>query len=115
MIILNKKRLLAMISMVCVAIFAFSFQIAKEEKTVATIALPVSNKVIVIDAGHGGAERGAISCLGNDEKDINLKIALFLFEELSKKGADIYMTRFTDEFVSLDDRVKYAHDKKADI
>ncbi len=76
---------------------------------------PLKDITIVIDAGHGGAERGAISCLGNDEKDINLKIALFLFEELSKKGADIYMTRFTDEFVSLDDRVKYAHDKKADI
>lgn len=58
MIILNKKRLLAMISMVCVAIFAFSFQIAKEEKTVATIALPVSNKVIVIDAGHGVPDEG---------------------------------------------------------
>lgn len=61
MIILNKKRLLAMISMVCVAIFAFSFQIAKEEKTVATIALPVSNKVIVIDAGHGVPDEGAQS------------------------------------------------------
>lgn len=42
-----------MISMVFVAIFAFSFQIAKDENTVTTVALPVSNKVIVIDAGHG--------------------------------------------------------------
>lgn len=76
---------------------------------------PLKDITIVIDAGHGGSERGAISCLGNEEKDINLKIALFLFDELSKKGADIYMTRFTDEFVSLNDRVKYSHDKKADI
>lgn len=76
---------------------------------------PLKDITIVIDAGHGGAERGAVSCLGNDEKDINLKIALFLFDELSKKGADIYMTRFTDEFVSLNDRVKYSHNKKADI
>ena len=49
MIILNRKRIIAILSMVCMSIFAFSFQIAKEE-TVATVALPVTNKVIVIDA-----------------------------------------------------------------
>lgn len=76
---------------------------------------PLKDITIVIDAGHGGAERGAISCLGNDEKDINLKIALYLFDELSKKGADVHMTRFTDEFVSLNDRVRFSHHKKADI
>ena len=42
-----------MLSMVCVAVMAFSFKIAKTEDTVETVALPVSNKVIVIDAGHG--------------------------------------------------------------
>ena len=58
MIVLNKKRLLAMISMICVAIFAFSFHIAKDELTVETVALPVSNKVIIIDAGHGVPDEG---------------------------------------------------------
>ncbi len=50
-----------MISMVCVAIFAFSFQIAKEEKTVETVTLPVTNKTIVVDAGHGVPDEGAES------------------------------------------------------
>jgi len=50
MIVLNRKRLLTILSMVCISVLAFSFQIAKEEKTVETVALPVSNKVIVIDA-----------------------------------------------------------------
>ncbi len=53
MIILNRKRLIAMLSMICVAVFVFNFQIAKKEETVSTVALPVSNKVVVIDAGHG--------------------------------------------------------------
>lgn len=52
MIILNRKRLIAMLSMICVAVFVFNFQIAKKEETISTVALPVSNKVVVIDAGH---------------------------------------------------------------
>lgn len=50
MVILNRKRLLTILSMVCLSIFVFTFQIAKKEETAETVALPVSNKVIVIDA-----------------------------------------------------------------
>lgn len=50
MIVLNKKRLIAMLSMIFISIFAFSFQVAQDETTVETVSLPVSNKVIVIDA-----------------------------------------------------------------
>lgn len=53
MIVINKKRLLNILGMVFISLFVFSFQIAKEEKTKETVSLPVSNKVIVIDAGHG--------------------------------------------------------------
>ena len=52
MIILKKKRILFILSLVLVSMFAFTIQIAKDEKTISTVALPVSNKVIVIDAGH---------------------------------------------------------------
>jgi len=76
---------------------------------------PLKDITIVIDAGHGGSEKGAVSCLRDNEKDINLKIALYLYKELCKKGATVYMTRFTDEFVSLNDRVKFSNDKQADI
>jgi len=76
---------------------------------------PLKDTTIVIDAGHGGSEKGAVSCLRNNEKDINLKIALYLYKELCKKGATVYMTRFTDEFVSLNDRVKFSNEKNADI
>lgn len=76
---------------------------------------PLRDTVIVIDPGHGGSEKGAVSCLRNNEKDINLKIALYLYKELSRKGANVYMTRFTDEFISLNDRVKFSNEKNADI
>ena len=59
MIILNRKRLLAIFSMVCVSILCFSFQIVNREEDVAeTVALPVTGKVVVIDAGHGVPDEG---------------------------------------------------------
>lgn len=68
---------------------------------------------IVIDAGHGGSEFGAIGAKGDKEKDINLAIAKALHKELESRGAKVFMTRDDDSDVSLQDRVKFAHDKDA--
>ena len=70
---------------------------------------------VVIDAGHGGSEKGAIGCLGDQEKDINLKIAQELNTVLEKKGIKAFMTRECDCNLSLDDRVKFAKDNGADL
>ena len=58
MFILNKKRLITMMCMIFVSLYAFSFKIANDnfinvEKTAQTVALPVTNKVVIVDAGHG--------------------------------------------------------------
>lgn len=76
---------------------------------------PFKHLKIVIDAGHGGDEFGAIGCLGNKEKDINLEIAKKLKEELEKRDAKVYMTRDEDISVSLKDRVDFARAKEAAI
>ena len=70
---------------------------------------------IVVDAGHGGSEKGAIGCLGDEEKDINLKIALELQERLKLMGANVVMTRECDGNVSLNDRVDIAKKNDANI
>lgn len=70
---------------------------------------------VVVDAGHGGSEKGAVGCLGDKEKDINLKIALELKEILSQAGVNVIMTRECDANVSLDDRVKIARENCANI
>ena len=70
---------------------------------------------VVVDAGHGGSEKGAIGCLGDKEKDINLKIALELKEILSQAGVNVIMTRECDANVSLEDRVKIARENGANI
>jgi len=53
MIILNKKRIMVIMAMVIVATCAFTLQTAQKQKTTPTVSLPVTNKIIVIDAGHG--------------------------------------------------------------
>ena len=50
MIVLSKKRILVLMSFVLVSVFTFILQTGKVENTVQTVALPISNKVIVLDA-----------------------------------------------------------------
>lgn len=56
-----------------------------------------SDKVILIDPGHGGIDGGAKSKTGTIEKDINLQIALKLRDNLEEKGYKVYMTRDEDK------------------
>ena len=70
---------------------------------------------IVVDPGHGGSEKGAIGCLGDEEKEINLNIASELKDILTQMGANVIMTRECDGEISLDDRVKMAKDNNANI
>ncbi|NDJ27774.1 N-acetylmuramoyl-L-alanine amidase [Campylobacter sp. MIT 12-8780] len=74
------------------------------------------NKVIVIDAGHGGKDGGAVGGGGKLlEKNIVLSVALKLGEELKSKGYKVFYTRTSDKFINLRDRTKIANDKKANL
>lgn len=71
--------------------------------------------VFTVDPGHGGSEFGAIGCLGDKEKDINLKISLKLKEKLEALGAKVFMTRADDSSISLADRVEIANKNNTNI
>jgi N-acetylmuramoyl-L-alanine amidase len=73
--------------------------------------------VIVIDAGHGGRDYGAIGRYKKTrEKDINLEIAKNLAKLIRKdKQFKVVMTRSKDVYVSLDERAKIANEAKADL
>lgn len=73
------------------------------------------NKVIVIDAGHGGKDPGAIGYRKYREKIVVLQIAKELNAILRSRGYKVYMTRTRDHFVKLINRTKYANKKGADI
>ncbi len=70
---------------------------------------------ILVDAGHGGSQKGAVGCLGDEEKNINLKIALELQQILKEKGAKVVMTRECDGNITLKDRIKIAKENDIDI
>lgn len=72
------------------------------------------NKIVVVDAGHGGQESGA-TYGGVKEKDINLKIARYVENELEKNGVRVYMTRNSDVTTSLAYRTTLANSVNADL
>lgn len=79
--------------------------------------LSLLNPVIVVDPGHGGKESGTHSPIGIPEKVFNLQISKLLFKSLKNKmpKVRIHLTRSNDKFVGLDDRVKFARDKKCNL
>jgi len=70
------------------------------------------SELIVIDAGHGGHDSGAMVG-GKKEKDLVLMIAKRLEKQLKKRGHPVYMTRTRDRFLKLPQRTKMADKKKA--
>lgn len=73
-------------------------------------------KMLVIDAGHGGRDPGAVGRSGTAEKDITLNVALRLRDLISKRlGKDVLLTRDKDVFLELEDRAKFANKMGADL
>ena len=70
---------------------------------------------VVVDAGHGGRDTGAIGPHGVREKDLALAIAHKVAARLKALGFQVVMTRKTDTFVSLDERTRIANESHADL
>lgn len=130
MIVLSKKRIMIVASVIMVALFTFVIQTnTKNTNVVQTVALPVSNKVIVLDAGHGKPDEGAQSSTGTTEAETNLKIALKVQSLLEQSGATVILTRSDDEAIydldsktlkqkkisDIHNRVKIGNEAQADI
>lgn len=85
-----KFRLKSLLSLLLVFLFVFSLNTNN-----VWASNELSGKVIIVDAGHGGADKGAVD--GDTyEKDIALTIALKVKRDLQDKGATVLMTRDTD-------------------
>lgn len=72
-------------------------------------------RVIMIDAGHGGKDPGAVGYRKYREKVVVLSVAKELKKLLSSRGYTVYMTRDKDKFIKLSKRTQYANKKNADI
>lgn len=78
-------------------------------------SMPLSGKTIVLDAGHGGPDGGAVSKSGMVEKDLNLAIVLQLRDYLQQSGALVYVTREGDNDLASPDTKAYRKRKSEDL
>lgn len=92
-------------------------QAPSSEKTAKLATKPSirKQKVIVIDAGHGGKDPGAIGYKGIQEKDIVLSIAKMVADRLRKDGHKVIETRTSDVFLELPERTFVANKEDADL
>jgi N-acetylmuramoyl-L-alanine amidase len=74
-----------------------------------------SRKVIVIDPGHGGIDAGTTGVDGSREKDVVLDEARRLAKALSRRGYTVHLTRDTDTYIPLRQRVSIARSYDADL
>lgn len=73
-------------------------------------------RTIVVDAGHGGRDPGAVGVTGVREKDVVLDAALKLRQALESRGRyQVALTREADQFVELEQRVRFARAQNADL
>jgi N-acetylmuramoyl-L-alanine amidase len=113
-------------------IFVYSYQGKKLETNdnlEETTSTPVSNKVIVLDAGHGTPDEGAQSSNGTTEAETNLKIALKVQNLLEQSGCTVILTRSDEKAIydldkktlkekkisDIRNRVKIGNESSADI
>ena len=69
-------------------------------KSIKTVALPIEGKIIVLDAGHGLPDGGAVGSNGTVEQKLNLNVSKKLQQLLEQSGAHVLMTRTNDNTIS---------------
>lgn len=111
---INKKLLITTSLLLIPVILICIFSVPKSD-SIFTNADTTSKPTIILDAGHGGFDGGAVAEDGTVEKDINLKISLFLYDFLNTAGYNVIMTRQTDTSTEDTQNDKIPSRKKSDL
>ena len=80
-----------------------------------TKTAPAKQRIIVLDAGHGGKDPGCIGKGGTQEKTVVLSVAKKLKAKLDAEGYKTFLTRSTDVYLKLAERAEIAEKKHADL
>ena len=107
LLILNRKRISLIILVVVLGVFTFAYQEEKQKIEIQeyVTSIPVSDKVVILDAGHGYPDKGAESKNGTTESDINLAITLKVQNLLEQSGCVVLLTRSDENGIySLDSK-----------
>ena len=134
MIVISKKQILAgiftffLLTLVILGLNKNNYNL-ENSNSIPSVSLPVSNKVVIIDAGHGKPDEGAQNENGLTEEAINLKIALKLQNMLEQAGCTVILTRSDENAIydaksntikemkvsDIKNRVKIGNNSSADI
>ncbi len=96
LILKKKKDMLSVMLLAVIICCTVFFEVDTNEETI-SVMLPVNEKIVILDAGHGGWDPGKVGVNGDNEKDINLKVMTRLQMLLEQGGATVFITRATDE------------------
>ena len=115
MIIIDKKKILMFIlGLFCFSTLLFA-NMKKKKKTALTSSTPVTDRVIVLDAGHGKPDEGAQSANGTTEEKTNLDITLKVQKLLEESGATVILTRSDENGIYNLDKTTLREMKVSDI
>lgn len=99
-IYLSKRWLILLWIFLGILLFMIYTAKSHEDSLLTAFASPAKNRIVVIDAGHGGIDSGAKSPSGTREDELNLKVAQKLNKYLTDHGAIVIMTRDSKEGLS---------------
>ncbi|MBQ3053684.1 MAG: N-acetylmuramoyl-L-alanine amidase [Clostridia bacterium] len=111
-IVLRKK---AIFTLMAFLMLIGGVNIASSDESLQTSALPAANKVVILDAGHGGEDGGASGKSGIVEKDINLKVATKLQALLEQSGCTVITSRTEDISLHTPGEEKEGNRKISDL
>lgn len=116
MLVLNKKRIYIIFACLILSTIVFQLKGPRNMEVKETVALPVDNKVIILDAGHGrrrSEEQQQKN--GVTEADINLKIMLKVQSLLEQAGSTVILTRSDENGIYDIDKTTLRQKKVSDI
>lgn len=107
------RRVMAL-PLIALTVLLFAFRLQKENNETVTTLKPGTTFTLVLDAGHGGEDNGALAADGTKEKDITLAISKKIKSLSSEYGVDVIMTRTEDVFMNPRQKADFSNKQKAD-
>lgn len=114
-----KRSLKYLIAFLTFFIYSYAIvsilNIKNNKKAISTNSTAVTSHVVVIDAGHGKPDEGAVGVYGSTEEALNLKIALKLQALIEQSGGIVYLTRSDENGIYSTDSTTLKEKKVSDI
>lgn len=112
---MKKKELFWCLTALVLSVFLMHAAVSVTRGVRSAIALSLTEKTVLIDAGHGAPDGGAVSQNGTEEKGINLEIAKKLKELVEQAGGRVVMTRTADEGIYDENAQTLREKKRSDL